>query len=65
MSLHALPVLIVNMGTEMLYILEQRLIAQSIPSDKVGLGACACCVCAHEVVAHHLLPTHAEHARAP
>ena len=32
--LHVMPMLIINMGGEMMYILEQRLRAQSIPPDK-------------------------------
>lgn len=34
MSLKAMPLIYTNLGCEMLYILEQRLIAQSIPLDK-------------------------------
>jgi Organic solute transport protein 1 len=34
MSLLATPLLIANLGCEMLFILEQRLKAQSIPGDK-------------------------------
>lgn len=34
MSQYAMPVLIINLGGEMLYILEQRLQAQNIPPDK-------------------------------
>lgn len=34
MSLYSMPVLIMNLGGEMMYILEQRLQAQSIPNDK-------------------------------
>jgi len=34
MSLLAMPLLVVNLGSEMLYILDQRLKAQKIPSDK-------------------------------
>ena len=34
MSSLAMPMLVVNLGCEMLYILEQRLKAQSIPADK-------------------------------
>ena len=33
-SLRAMPLLIINMGGEMVYILEQRLQAQSIPDEK-------------------------------
>ena len=33
-SMHALPLVICNMGCEMMYILEQRLRAQSIKPDK-------------------------------
>eukprot|EP00736_Rhodelphis_marinus_P014211 Rmarinus@m.6252 len=34
MSLHSMPLLVLNMGGEMIYILEQRLRAQSIALDK-------------------------------
>ncbi|GAX78582.1 hypothetical protein CEUSTIGMA_g6021.t1 [Chlamydomonas eustigma] len=34
MSLLAMPLIVVNLGCEMLYILDQRLKAQSIPEDK-------------------------------
>eukprot|EP00735_Rhodelphis_limneticus_P014985 TRINITY_DN9110_c0_g1::TRINITY_DN9110_c0_g1_i1::g.18209::m.18209 TRINITY_DN9110_c0_g1::TRINITY_DN9110_c0_g1_i1::g.18209 ORF type:complete len:375 (+),score=55.15,sp/Q29S00/OSCP1_BOVIN/39.18/9e-77,Oscp1/PF10188.4/1.2e-60,Ribosomal_60s/PF00428.14/0.14,Ribosomal_60s/PF00428.14/1.5e+04 TRINITY_DN9110_c0_g1_i1:132-1256(+) len=34
MSLHAMPILVLNMGGEMIYILEQRLRAQNIAHDK-------------------------------
>jgi hypothetical protein len=34
MALRAMPFVIVNLGGEMLYILEQRLRAQSIPPEK-------------------------------
>lgn len=34
MSLYAMPLVIINMGAEMLYILEQRLTAQNIDADK-------------------------------
>ena len=34
MSLFCMPFLIINLGGEMLYILEQRLQAQSIPQEK-------------------------------
>ncbi|KAJ1628558.1 hypothetical protein T492DRAFT_874877 [Pavlovales sp. CCMP2436] len=37
----AMPILIVNMGGEMIYILEQRLEAQSVPKEKGLRGACA------------------------
>ena len=33
-----MPILIINMGGEMVYILEQRLHAQSVPSDKSKRG---------------------------
>lgn len=35
----AMPVLIVNMGGEMVYILEQRLEAQNVPKEKGLRGA--------------------------
>ncbi len=34
-----MPMLIVNMGGEMVYILEQRLHAQNVPLDKSKRGA--------------------------
>ncbi|KAF7236278.1 Protein OSCP1, partial [Varanus komodoensis] len=34
MSLRTLPLLVLNLGGEMLYIVDQRLRAQSIPGDK-------------------------------
>ena len=34
MALHAMPIVMINLGTEMIYILEQRLKAQEIPSEK-------------------------------
>ena len=34
MSLLAMPWLVVNLGTEMIYILDQRLKAQNIPPEK-------------------------------
>ncbi len=36
MSLRTMPLLFVNMGGEMCYILDQRLQAQSVKSDKSG-----------------------------
>lgn len=38
MSLKALPLLFLNMGGEMLYILDQRLKAQNIAKDKTVKG---------------------------
>ena len=41
-SMMGMPLLVINMGGEMIYILEQRLRAQSIPaekSEKVCAGA--------------------------
>ena len=35
----AMPVLIINLGIEMIYVLEQRLRAQSIPVEKSRQGA--------------------------
>ncbi|KAH7946919.1 hypothetical protein HPB52_005912 [Rhipicephalus sanguineus] len=40
MALRALPLLYVNMGGEMLYILSQRLKAQRIDADKAQRGTC-------------------------
>jgi hypothetical protein len=37
----AMPVLIINLGMEMVYVLEQRLRAQQIPPEKGRRGACA------------------------
>ncbi|RLN72755.1 hypothetical protein BBJ28_00006287 [Nothophytophthora sp. Chile5] len=37
-SLMTMPMLIVNMGAEMIYVLDQRLKAQSIPRDKSSKG---------------------------
>ncbi|XP_067141105.1 protein OSCP1 isoform X2 [Centruroides vittatus] len=34
MALNALPILVINLGGEMMYILDQRLKAQNIPKDK-------------------------------
>ena len=39
MAHRTLPILFINLGGEMMYILEQRLIAQKIPPEK------ACKVC--------------------
>ncbi|KAG1687162.1 Protein OSCP1 [Nymphon striatum] len=36
MSVHSLPLLFINLGGEMVYILDQRLRAQTVPSDKSG-----------------------------
>lgn len=38
-SLLAMPMLVINMGGEMVYILEQRLRAQNIPGDKSRKGS--------------------------
>lgn len=38
MSLRTLPLLVLNLGGEMLYIVDQRLRAQSIPGDKARQG---------------------------
>lgn len=39
-SLMTMPMLIVNMGAEMIYVLDQRLKAQNIPRDKSSKGMC-------------------------
>ena len=39
MSSFCMPMLIINMGGEMVYILEQRLHAQNVPTDKSKRGA--------------------------
>lgn len=38
MSQRALPILFLNLGGEMLYILDQRLRAQNIPEEKARKG---------------------------
>ena len=38
MSMRTLPLLFLNLGGEMLYILDQRLRAQNIPGDKARKG---------------------------
>lgn len=38
MSLQALPILILNLGGEMMYILDQRLHAQNVLKDKTSKG---------------------------
>ncbi len=38
MSTRTLPLLFINLGGEMLYILDQRLRAQNIPADKAKKG---------------------------
>ena len=38
MSQYAMPMLMINMGGEMVYILAQRLQAQNIPADKSTRG---------------------------
>lgn len=38
MSVRTLPLLFLNLGGEMLYILDQRLRAQNIPGDKARRG---------------------------
>ena len=45
-TLLAMPMLVINMGGEMVYILEQRLRAQNIPKDKSSKGATRH-VCSH------------------
>ena len=40
MSMHTLPILLINLNGEMLYILEQRLRAQTIPPVKIRKGSC-------------------------
>ena len=39
MSSYCMPMVIINMGGEMVYILEQRLHAQNVPLDKSKRGA--------------------------
>jgi len=41
MSMHALPVLLINLNGEMIYILEQRLRAQNISPAKIKKGSLA------------------------
>jgi len=38
MSIHTLPILMINLNGEMLYILEQRLRAQNIVAAKIKRG---------------------------
>lgn len=38
MSVRTLPLLFLNLGGEMLYVLDQRLRAQNIPGDKARKG---------------------------
>lgn len=38
MAKYCLPFLYVNMGGEMVYVLEERLIAQDIPKDRACSG---------------------------
>ena len=38
MSKHTMPILIVNLGGEMIYILEQRLEAQQVSQEKSRKG---------------------------
>lgn len=40
MSLQTLPILFINLGGEMMYILDQRLRAQNIPKEKATKGKC-------------------------
>ena len=42
MSLKTLPLLFINLGGEMLYILDQRLRAQNIAKDKASKGGLQC-----------------------
>ena len=43
MALKILPILYLNLGGEMMYIIDQRLIAQKVPSDKSSKGnTCHC-----------------------
>jgi len=41
MSMHTLPILLINLNGEMLYILEQRLRAQNIAPAKIKKGTLA------------------------
>lgn len=50
MSVRTLPLLFLNLGGEMLYILDQRLRAQNIPGDKARKGE-------RRPTHPHLLPT--------
>lgn len=38
MSRYSLPILIINLGGEMFYVLDQRLKAQKIPPDRAQKG---------------------------
>lgn len=48
MSLLGMPLTVINLGGEMMYILEQRLIAQNIPQVYAVLVLCVFCVFACE-----------------
>lgn len=39
-SVYSVPLLFLNLGGEMIYILNQRLNAQRIPKDKAMTGGC-------------------------
>jgi len=41
MSMQTLPILLINLNGEMIYILEQRLRAQNIPPPKIKKGLLA------------------------
>lgn len=43
-ALMTMPMLVINMGAEMVYVLDQRLKAQNIPREKSAKGerGCAC-----------------------
>ena len=58
MSQLAMPLLVVNLGCEMLYILDQRLKAQNIPGDKS-------CKVLHDVVRTMFDGTYVEKLFAP
>lgn len=38
MSFYSLPILILNLGGEMFYVLDQRLKAQKVPPDRAQKG---------------------------
>ena len=44
MSLKTLPLLFINLGGEMVYILDQRLRAQNIPDEKAKKGRLKCLI---------------------
>jgi len=53
---------VINMGGEMLYILQQRLQAQKIPDEKSARGVCVCiCMCVCVLILNVHTYTHTQH----